>query len=212
MKISPSISFINQFITNSLFSRRFQQHQNFYSSKLTAPTGSFTRPTPVSALTNAATGPHHPLPPNDPPHITPLNPTHGFLPPAPPPSVGQSLRNLSSAPKPSDITNQASRIQQPTSLGMHPTFRSDFNVPLRYLIVLLFCALLFLKSFVCACEVLQKCLTFHISIFLNYRQQPPPMKSCLSCHQQIHRNAPICPLCKAKSRSRNPKKPKKKEH
>ncbi|KAI5699687.1 hypothetical protein M8J76_001031 [Diaphorina citri] len=43
-----------------------------------------------------------------------------------------------------------------------------------------------------------------------YRQQPPPMKSCLSCHQQIHRNAPICPLCKAKSRSRNPKKPKKK--
>ncbi|XP_026478895.1 zinc finger C4H2 domain-containing protein isoform X3 [Ctenocephalides felis] len=44
------------------------------------------------------------------------------------------------------------------------------------------------------------------------RQQPPPMKSCLSCHQQIHRNAPICPLCKAKSRSRNPKKPKKKDH
>ncbi|KAI9560709.1 hypothetical protein GHT06_011659 [Daphnia sinensis] len=44
-----------------------------------------------------------------------------------------------------------------------------------------------------------------------FRQQPPPMKSCMSCHQQIHRNAPICPLCKAKSRSRNPKKPKKKE-
>ncbi|KAG7252248.1 LOW QUALITY PROTEIN: hypothetical protein CRUP_025729, partial [Coryphaenoides rupestris] len=40
--------------------------------------------------------------------------------------------------------------------------------------------------------------------------QPPPMKACLSCHQQIHRNAPICPLCKAKSRSRNPKKPKRK--
>ncbi|KAL1131624.1 hypothetical protein AAG570_011238 [Ranatra chinensis] len=48
-------------------------------------------------------------------------------------------------------------------------------------------------------------------IFLFFRQQPPPMKSCLSCHQQIHRNAPICPLCKAKSRSRNPKKPKKKD-
>ncbi|XP_077977219.1 zinc finger C4H2 domain-containing protein-like [Glandiceps talaboti] len=44
----------------------------------------------------------------------------------------------------------------------------------------------------------------------GFRQQPPPMKSCLSCHQQIHRNAPICPLCKAKSRSRNPKKPKRK--
>ena len=43
-----------------------------------------------------------------------------------------------------------------------------------------------------------------------FRQQPPPMKACLSCNQQIHRNAPICPLCKAKSRSRNPKKPKKK--
>lgn len=43
-----------------------------------------------------------------------------------------------------------------------------------------------------------------------FRQQPPPMKSCLSCHQQIHRNAPICPLCKAKSRSRNPKRPKRK--
>lgn len=43
-----------------------------------------------------------------------------------------------------------------------------------------------------------------------FRQAPPPMKSCLSCHQQIHRNAPICPLCKAKSRSRNPKKPKRK--
>ena len=45
----------------------------------------------------------------------------------------------------------------------------------------------------------------------RYQQQPPPMKTCLSCHQQIHRNAPICPLCKAKSRSRNPKKPKKKD-
>jgi len=43
-----------------------------------------------------------------------------------------------------------------------------------------------------------------------FRQQPPPMKKCLSCQQDIHRNAPICPLCKAKSRSRNPKKPKRK--
>lgn len=40
------------------------------------------------------------------------------------------------------------------------------------------------------------------------QQQPAPMKSCQSCHQLIHRNAPICPLCKAKSRSRNPKKSK----
>ena len=50
-----------------------------------------------------------------------------------------------------------------------------------------------------------------LNIMYIFRQQPPPMKSCLSCHQQIHRNAPICPLCKAKSRSRNPKKPKKRE-
>ena len=39
---------------------------------------------------------------------------------------------------------------------------------------------------------------------------PSAPQACLSCHQQIHRNAPICPLCKAKSRSRNPKKPKRK--
>lgn len=49
-----------------------------------------------------------------------------------------------------------------------------------------------------------------ISSSSTLRQQPPPMKACLSCHQQIHRNAPICPLCKAKSRSVNPKKPKRK--
>ncbi|CAH8465016.1 unnamed protein product [Dicrocoelium dendriticum] len=37
--------------------------------------------------------------------------------------------------------------------------------------------------------------------------QSPPMKTCQSCQQLIHRNAPICPLCKTKSRSRHPKKP-----
>ncbi|KAF6769288.1 hypothetical protein AHF37_09492 [Paragonimus kellicotti] len=36
----------------------------------------------------------------------------------------------------------------------------------------------------------------------------PPMKTCQSCQQLIHRNAPICPLCKTKSRSRHPKKAK----
>lgn len=44
----------------------------------------------------------------------------------------------------------------------------------------------------------------------TFLQQPPPMKTCMSCTQSIHRNAPICPYCKAKSRSRNPKKPKRK--
>ncbi|CAL2033177.1 hypothetical protein CAEBREN_29697 [Caenorhabditis brenneri] len=41
--------------------------------------------------------------------------------------------------------------------------------------------------------------------------QSPPMKQCQSCYQQIHRNAPICPMCKCKSKSKNPKKPKRKE-
>ncbi|KAF8360453.1 vab-23 [Pristionchus pacificus] len=39
----------------------------------------------------------------------------------------------------------------------------------------------------------------------------PPMKKCQTCGESIHRNAPICPLCKSKSRSKNPKKPKRKE-
>ncbi|VUZ54947.1 unnamed protein product, partial [Hymenolepis diminuta] len=38
-------------------------------------------------------------------------------------------------------------------------------------------------------------------------QQVPPMKTCQACQQLIHRNAPICPLCKTKSRSRHPKRP-----
>ncbi|EDV25123.1 Zinc finger C4H2 domain-containing protein [Trichoplax sp. H2] len=46
-------------------------------------------------------------------------------------------------------------------------------------------------------------------VIQQFKQQAPPMKMCLSCHQQIHRNAPICPLCKAKSRSRHPKKKRK---
>ncbi|KHJ76170.1 hypothetical protein OESDEN_24210 [Oesophagostomum dentatum] len=37
------------------------------------------------------------------------------------------------------------------------------------------------------------------------------MKICQSCFQQIHRNAPICPRCKSKPRSKNPTKPKKKD-
>ncbi|XP_012561288.1 zinc finger C4H2 domain-containing protein-like [Hydra vulgaris] len=34
----------------------------------------------------------------------------------------------------------------------------------------------------------------------------PPMKTCLSCGNNIHRNAPVCPICKAKSYSRNIKR------
>jgi len=45
---------------------------------------------------------------------------------------------------------------------------------------------------------------------LDSQHQAPPMKECSNCHEQIHRNAPICPMCKSKSRSKNPKKPKRK--
>lgn len=188
---------------------------------MTTPTASFTRPTPVSAMNNQGQSQHHPLPTSESPHITPLNPSHGFLPPAPP-SIGSGLRGLTSN-KPNEISNQTSRIQQaPTSIGMHPTFRSDFNVSLRYFsfVWIYFMVSPFLIFFFHLRNILLfRLFTTVLSSFIENtvclffcRQQPPPMKSCLSCHQQIHRNAPICPLCKAKSRSRNPKKPKKKEH
>ncbi|CAD6195541.1 unnamed protein product [Caenorhabditis auriculariae] len=51
----------------------------------------------------------------------------------------------------------------------------------------------------------------HLSHVKPSDHQSPPMKTCQSCYQQIHRNAPICPMCKSKSRSKNPKKPKRKE-
>lgn len=132
--------------TISSFSRFQQQHSNYYSGKLTTSTASFTRPTAVSAMSNQSQAQHHPLPTSDSPHITPLNPSHGFLPPAPP-SVGAGLRGLSN--KPSDIANAASRIQQaPSSIGMHPTFRSDFNVSLRYFYAFVLITLWFPETFV----------------------------------------------------------------
>lgn len=138
----------------------------------------------------------------------------GFL---PPPNMGPMRLN-----KPPEMG--PNRLQQSPSIGMaHPTFRSEFNVNLRYFIIYYL-----ILSFLLFVFILFEAGGFHFSVFkfltthlqfflsdlhfISYRQQPPPMKSCLSCHQQIHRNAPICPLCKAKSRSRNPKKPKKKDH
>ena len=38
------------------------------------------------------------------------------------------------------------------------------------------------------------------------RSKGPPMKTCTTCKRSIHRNAPVCPICKAKSHSKNPKK------
>lgn len=43
-----------------------------------------------------------------------------------------------------------------------------------------------------------------------HKVQIPPMKICQCCQQPIHRNAPVCPLCKAKNKSRHPKKVKRK--
>uniref|UniRef100_A0A183CEY4 C4H2-type domain-containing protein n=1 Tax=Globodera pallida TaxID=36090 RepID=A0A183CEY4_GLOPA len=48
---------------------------------------------------------------------------------------------------------------------------------------------------------------------IETQHQSPPMKVCTSCQELIHRNAPTCPSCKCRSRSKNPKKPRKKpEH
>lgn len=81
-------------------------------------------------------------PSSDSPHITPLNPTvgHGFLPPPPPSVTATGIRGLQAAVnKPTELTSTATRLQQtPPSIGMHPTFRSDFNVSLRYFLFCLF--------------------------------------------------------------------------
>ncbi|PIO59955.1 hypothetical protein TELCIR_18565 [Teladorsagia circumcincta] len=37
------------------------------------------------------------------------------------------------------------------------------------------------------------------------------MRTCESCGAQIHRNAPTCPMCKTRSRSKNPKRSKKRD-
>uniref|UniRef100_A0A1I7SVA9 C4H2-type domain-containing protein n=1 Tax=Bursaphelenchus xylophilus TaxID=6326 RepID=A0A1I7SVA9_BURXY len=37
-------------------------------------------------------------------------------------------------------------------------------------------------------------------------EDPSKSKKCLNCSQLIHRNAPICPFCKTKSVSRNPRR------
>jgi hypothetical protein len=72
----------------------------------------------------------------DAPHITQLNPTvgHGFMPPPPPSVPGSGLRGLQSVTnKATELQSTATRLQQSQpSIGMHPTFRSDFNVSLRY--------------------------------------------------------------------------------
>lgn len=108
---------------------------------MNTPSASFTRPPPVSSLSAQQSGTGLPMQQSsDAPHITPLNPTvgHGFLPPPPPSVTATGIRGLQAAVnKPTELTSTATRLQQtPPSIGMHPTFRSDFNVSLRYFFVL----------------------------------------------------------------------------
>ncbi|CAJ0604850.1 unnamed protein product [Cylicocyclus nassatus] len=42
-------------------------------------------------------------------------------------------------------------------------------------------------------------------------QDMSKMKTCEACGAQIHRNAPTCPMCKTRSRSKNPKRSKKRD-
>ena len=49
--------------------------------------------------------------------------------------------------------------------------------------------------------------TTKLSSMTESSHQSPPMKECASCHQQIHRNAPICPMCKSRASSKHSKKP-----
>lgn len=78
--------------------------------------------------------------------VTSLPPSaaSGFLAPPPPP-VGMRLN------KPTEIGGTQNRLQQTSSIGMaHPTFRSDFNVNLRYSydFVDFFCSFLLAKFFI----------------------------------------------------------------
>ncbi|VDM77423.1 unnamed protein product [Strongylus vulgaris] len=42
-------------------------------------------------------------------------------------------------------------------------------------------------------------------------QDMSKMKTCEACGAQIHRNAPTCPMCKTRSRSKNPKRARKRD-
>uniref|UniRef100_A0A915ELY2 C4H2-type domain-containing protein n=1 Tax=Ditylenchus dipsaci TaxID=166011 RepID=A0A915ELY2_9BILA len=42
----------------------------------------------------------------------------------------------------------------------------------------------------------------------SFKEESTKMKSCLNCEQKIHRNAPVCPFCKAKITSRANKRTK----
>ncbi|MCP9263638.1 Zinc finger C4H2 domain-containing protein [Dirofilaria immitis] len=51
--------------------------------------------------------------------------------------------------------------------------------------------------------------TTSITSIMSAISEPAKMKKCQSCEQLIHRNAPICPRCKAKSRSKYSKRSRK---
>jgi zinc finger C4H2 domain-contaning protein len=94
---------------------RFQSH-NHYSAAKVFTTATFTRPLTSHNIIQSDMSSVTALPPSNP----------GFLQPPPPPVAMRTIT------KPPELT--ANRIQQSgPSIGMgHPTFRSDFNVNLRY--------------------------------------------------------------------------------
>uniref|UniRef100_A0A8R1XQW9 C4H2-type domain-containing protein n=1 Tax=Onchocerca volvulus TaxID=6282 RepID=A0A8R1XQW9_ONCVO len=53
--------------------------------------------------------------------------------------------------------------------------------------------------------------TASITSIMSAISEPAKMKKCQTCEQLIHRNAPICPRCKAKSRSKYSKRSRKLE-
>lgn len=136
--------------SNTSHFSRFQSASSYYhpSSKLSSAhsalggggTPNFARP-PLGAI-NSATNPsaHHTSNMPSDASNTPLtanNPNAGgnvaFL--APPSAMGSPMRMN----KPQDMPQPPQRLQQQPSIGMaHPTFRSEFNVNLRYFFSLFF--------------------------------------------------------------------------
>ena len=105
----------------SIFSSFHRRFQNYYATNksITTPSSSYSRPQ-LSA--------HHPIPPDAPVTSLPPSAPPGFLQPPPVMRINK---------QPELPTN---RLQQtPSSIGMgHPTFRSEFNVNLRYFMFFLF--------------------------------------------------------------------------
>ncbi|KAL5277678.1 ZC4H2 family protein [Megaselia abdita] len=180
----------------SVITKERFQHASFIKAQHAALAAANS--TLLGASTGASLARPHPRHPMLPPEATVTSlqgPQHAFMPPAPP--ISQSGGNTPVTGGTANLNNNPVVGGKPPSTPGYPhppTGTNHHRIQQQPSIGI------------------GHHPTFRSDFNVNLRQQPPPMKSCLSCHQQIHRNAPICPLCKAKSRSRNPKKPKKKNN